>query len=85
MSASTPDYEWMSIATHLSIGERLRRLRLERGLTQAVLAQLVGRSQRWLMDVEHGVVDPRMSDAARLARVLGVDLADIARASLEDG
>ena len=67
----------MSTATHLSIGDRLRRLRLERGLTQAVLAELVGRSPRWLMDVEHGLADPRMSDVVRLAAALGVPLVDI--------
>lgn len=74
----------MSIATPVSIGERLRHLRRARGLTQAVLAHLVGRSPRWLMDVERGVVDPRMSDAARLAAALGVDLSDIARESVQD-
>lgn len=69
--------EVMSTATDLSIGERLRCVRLRRGLTQTVLAGLVGRSPRWLMDVEHGVVDPRMSDAVRLAAALGVELVDL--------
>ena len=47
-------------------------------MTQAVLAQLVGRSARWLLSVEQGQVDPRLSDAARLAAALGVHLDDIA-------
>jgi DNA-binding XRE family transcriptional regulator len=71
----------VSIATPLSTGERIRCLRLERGMTQAVLAHLVGRSPRWLVSVESGQVDPRLSDAARLAAALGVHLADIAARS----
>ena len=54
------------------IGGQVRALRLERRLTQAQLAELIGRSERWLIDVEGGGVDPRLSDAVALARVLGV-------------
>jgi len=61
-----------------TIGERVRTYRLRRGLTQARLAHLIGRSERWLIDVEHGGVDPRLSDALALARVLNVAVDDLA-------
>lgn len=61
-----------------SIGDHVRIHRLRRGLSQARLAHLVGRSDRWLHDVEHGDVDPRLSDAIALARVLGVAVDDLA-------
>ncbi|HXM57529.1 MAG TPA: helix-turn-helix transcriptional regulator [Candidatus Dormibacteraeota bacterium] len=61
-----------------TIGERVRVLRLRRGLTQARLAHLVGRSERWLIDFERGGVDPRLSDALALARVLGVGVEELA-------
>jgi transcriptional regulator with XRE-family HTH domain len=61
-----------------SIGDRVRIQRRRRGLTQARLAHLVGRSDRWLHDVEHGDVDPRLSDAIALARVLGIAVDDLA-------
>ena len=61
-----------------TIGGRIRSYRLRRGLTQARLAHLVGRSERWLLDVERGDVDPRLSDAVALARVLRVRLDDLA-------
>ncbi len=61
-----------------TIGEQVRSYRLRRGLTQARLAHLVGRSERWLLEVERGDVDPRLSDALALARVLRVRLDDLA-------
>jgi transcriptional regulator with XRE-family HTH domain len=61
-----------------TIGVQIRTLRLRRGLTQARLAHLVGRSERWLLDVERGEVDPRFSDALALAGVLRVRLDDLA-------
>ena len=61
-----------------TIGERVRTYRLRRGLTQARLAHLIGRSERWLIDVERGGVDPRLSDALALARELCVAVDDLA-------
>ena len=64
-----------------TIGEQVRAHRLRRGLTQARLAHLIGRSERWLIDVEGGQVDPRLSDALALARVLSVLVDDLVTAS----
>jgi len=61
-----------------TIGERVRAYRLRRGLTQARLAHLVGRSERWLIEFESGGVDPRLSDALAIARVLGVGVDELA-------
>lgn len=61
----------------LSIGEQVRSYRTRRGLTQEQLAHLIGRSERWLIDVERGEVDPRLSDAVALAQALCVGVADL--------
>ena len=61
----------------LSIGEQVRSYRTRRGLTQEQLAHLIGRSERWLIDVERGEVDPRLSDAVALAQALCVRVADL--------
>jgi len=70
-------------AMRTTIGERVRTHRLRRGLTQARLAHLVGRSERWLIGVEGGGVDPRLSDAVALAAVLGVGVEDLAGQSTQ--
>ncbi len=64
-----------------TIGERVRTHRLRRGLTQARLAHMIGRSERWLIAVEAGGVDPRLSDVLALARVLSVGVNDLALAT----
>jgi len=61
-----------------TLGERIRIHRRRRGLARARLAHLVGRSERWLLDVERGEVDPRFSDALALAEALGLRLDDLA-------
>jgi DNA-binding XRE family transcriptional regulator len=63
------------------VGERIRTYRLRRGFTQVRLAHLIGRSERWLIDVEGGGIDPRLSDALALARVFRVLVDDLVRAS----
>jgi transcriptional regulator with XRE-family HTH domain len=58
-----------------SVGKRVAAYRRRRGLSQAALAGLVGRSESWLSQVERGVrsVD-RMSVLLDLSRILHVDV-----------
>jgi transcriptional regulator with XRE-family HTH domain len=58
-----------------SVGTRIAAYRRRRGLSQAALAGLVGRSESWLSQVERGVraVD-RLSVLLDMARVLHVDV-----------
>ncbi|HEY9412213.1 MAG TPA: helix-turn-helix transcriptional regulator [Jiangellaceae bacterium] len=63
---------------HLSIGERVAFYRARRGLTQAVLANLVGRSEDWLSKIERGEREIRRLDVlTELARALRVTLGDL--------
>jgi len=59
-------------------GQRIARARRRRGLSQAVLAGLVGRSESWLSQVERGKrgIDSH-SVLARLAEVLHVDIEEL--------
>jgi transcriptional regulator with XRE-family HTH domain len=59
-------------------GQRIARARRRRGLSQAVLAGLVGRSESWLSQVERGKrgVDSH-SVVLRLSEVLRVDLEEL--------
>ena len=64
--------------TNGPVGERIAIYRRRRGLSQAVLAGLIGRSVSWLSQVERGTraVD-RMSVLIDLSRVLKVDIAEL--------
>jgi transcriptional regulator with XRE-family HTH domain len=62
----------------LSIGERIAFYRRRRGLSQAVLANLVGRTEDWLSKIERGEREIRRLDVlVDLARALRVTLGDL--------
>ncbi|HEY6309341.1 MAG TPA: helix-turn-helix transcriptional regulator [Streptosporangiaceae bacterium] len=65
----------MSSSDQEVAGQRIARARRRRGLSQAVLAGLVGRSESWLSQVERGKrgIDSH-SVLVRLAEVLRVDI-----------
>ena len=58
-----------------SIGDRIAIYRKRRGMSQAQLAGLVGRSESWLSQIERGVrsVD-KLSTLIDMAKLLGVDV-----------
>ncbi len=68
----------MTASDHEAAGQRIARARRRRGLSQSVLAGLVGRSESWLSQVERGKrgVDSH-SVLARLAAVLRVDIEEL--------
>jgi len=68
----------MTLSGRETAGQRIARARRRRGLSQAVLAGLVGRSESWLSQVERGRrgVDSH-SVLVRLAEVLRVDIEEL--------
>lgn len=63
---------------HLTIGERIAFYRRRRGLTQPVLAGLVGRSVDWVSKVERGERQVRRLDVlTAVARALRVEISDL--------
>jgi transcriptional regulator with XRE-family HTH domain len=59
------DFNWEEV------GARVRRWRLDAGLTQRQLAALAGLTQPGLAAIERGGNDPRLSTLNRLAHALG--------------
>jgi transcriptional regulator with XRE-family HTH domain len=71
--------------TDREAGQRIARARRRRGLSQAVLAGLIGRSESWLSQVERGKrgVDSH-NVLVRLAEVLRVDLEEFTGSGDQD-
>jgi transcriptional regulator with XRE-family HTH domain len=73
--AGAPRPIWEDERVADTLGKRIATYRRRRGLSQAALAGLIGRSESWLSQVERGIrsVD-RLSVLLDLARVLHVDV-----------
>ena len=54
------------------VGRNVRRIRLERGLTQEAFAELSGYGQNYLSDLERGKRNPTVVTLWELSCVLGV-------------
>lgn len=61
----------------LFLGERLRQLRLERGLTQTQLGQRVGLSKRMIFHYERHATRPPADKVLALANALGLHLHEL--------
>ncbi|MCQ9388489.1 helix-turn-helix domain-containing protein [Brevibacterium sp. 50QC2O2] len=57
-----------------TIGSALRMQRLQQGMSQAQLALRVGRSRKWVTDLERGIGSPGVDSVANAAHVLGLTL-----------
>ena len=67
------DAYWQASRAH-RIGEEVRRLREERGLSQRELAERMGASQSVIARLEAGAVEPTIATLDRVAAALGVEL-----------
>lgn len=62
---------------HQRFQQRIKELRMEKGLTQADVARELGIKQPVYADMETGPSEPRLSTLERLAEVFGVDPSDL--------
>ena len=64
----------MIIKSPAELGHLVRDHRTRRGLTQAALADQVGVSRKWLIDLEAGKRTADLSRVLRTLNVLGIEL-----------
>lgn len=64
------DPDFVAMSGILEIGYQVARLRIQRGLTQAQLAELVGTRQPSIARLENGSSVPSLSFLDRIARAL---------------
>ncbi len=58
----------------MTVGENIRRLRQERGLTLKQLGEMVGVSEAYIRAYESGRRNPKLNSLEALARALGVNV-----------
>jgi len=56
---------------------RLQKIRIKRGITQADLAETAGVTKPTISHIECGTHPPKLETMLKVARALGVELADI--------
>lgn len=59
------------------IGNRIKRLRKERGITQEQLADKIRVTSTYVGFIEQGQRNPSLNTADKIARVLGIKLSEI--------
>jgi transcriptional regulator with XRE-family HTH domain len=66
----------------VSLGKEIKKARIDKGLNQSTIQAQTGISQKHLSQIENDKVDPRWSMMKRLAALLDLDLAALAREDL---
>lgn len=61
------------------VGRNVRRIRLERGLTQEKFAEVSGFTQQYISDLERGLRNPTVVTVYELAKALGVNHIELLR------
>lgn len=61
----------------MSVGENIRRIRQERELTQAYVAERVGITQAMLCQIERGTKNPSIQVGKQIADVLGCKMDEL--------
>ena len=67
----------MSSDIRVKFGDRVRRLRKEKGITQLELAELLGVGRSYLSQVERGKRDPGLRLVKSIADGLKITLSDL--------
>lgn len=57
-----------------ALKDAIRSERIRRRISQADAAAIVGRSRKWLCDVERGAIDPTAKPLFELALALGIEI-----------
>ncbi len=65
------------IGTYKKVGERIKRLRKEKDMTQEKLAELTKIEARSIVDIESGKRNPTLKTLTKIARALEIELAQL--------
>lgn len=63
----------------MTFGEKIRKYRLEKGLTQASLAELIGSTREKIQKYENGVNEPSFNVLRKMADVFNICIDELLR------
>ena len=55
-----------------NLGENLKRIRMEKGITQGDIVRKLGISRSFVSNIENGKTNPTLSTISKLAKALGI-------------
>jgi len=61
----------------VKLGKNLKRLRTEKGFTQADIAKAIGVTCPYLSNIENGKVNPTLSTLTKLANAVGIKVDEL--------
>ena len=59
------------------LGERLKKIRLEKGMSQGDIAKKLGVHRSYISGIERGIRNPTVKNVEKLADALGVDVSEL--------
>lgn len=68
----------------MSVGENIRHIRKEKGITQAYVAEKAGISQAMLCQIERGTKNPSLQVGKEIADILGCSIDSLLGQSGDD-
>ena len=68
----------------MTIGEKIKSIRIQKGLTQEVLAEKTSVSTRTIQRIENNEVDPRSYTLEKISEALNIDFAEFSNFQFEN-
>ena len=59
------------------LGQNLKRIRLEKGITQTSIAKALGADRSFVSNIENGKTNPTLSTISSLVKALGVSINEL--------
>ena len=59
------------------LGKNLKRIRLEKGITQGDIVRSLGVSRSFVSNIENGKTNPTLSTISKLAKAIGVTVGEL--------
>lgn len=59
------------------LGQNLKRIRIEKGISQNKIARTLGIDRAFISNIENGKTNPTLSTIAKIAKAIGVSVGEL--------